>query len=86
MNTYAVNIVENIEELPLAKIKIQTEKNNIDLIFFKTKDNKYFAKYDFMTPPNGKHIEFFARYVKDKFFEINEKDWENIKNDTIGAE
>ena len=47
---------------------------------YKTKDNKYFAKYEFINLANGKHIEFFSKYINNKYLEINKSDMENIIN------
>jgi len=82
LNIYALNIVDNIDAKKIGEIHIVAENyNELKLVFYK-KDDKYYARYEFIMSPQGKHLEFFARYVADKYLEISPQSWEKIKNDT----
>ena len=83
LNTYAIDVVEKIDSDTFATIKIKTEKNDVDLLFYKTDDDKYYVRYEFAPNLAGKHIEFFAEHIKNKFLEISKDDWKRIENDTI---
>ena len=86
LNIYFTNIVENIDAKEIDRIHIISENNNdFNIVFYKTSDNKYFIKYEFVNYPNGKHIEFFAKYIQNKYLEITEEDWKRIK-DAISGE
>jgi hypothetical protein len=83
LNLYFVDIKDNIEAKKIAEMQIIAEKlNNINLVFYKTDDNKYYVQYEFIGKPTGKHLEFFADYVKDKYLEISQDTWDKIKDDT----
>lgn len=87
LNSEILSVVENIKAQKKGLIKLDVENNNfINLVFYQTADNKYYMQYNFVTPPHGHHLEFFAPYVKDKYLEISKETWEKIKNDTIKAE
>lgn len=83
LNTYYTNIQEDITgEKQLAEIEINAEYGNLlNLVFYKTGDDRFFVKYDFLKAPNGKHIEFFEKYVRGKYLEISQETWEKLKND-----
>ena len=85
LNCYILNdVVDDIKAHRIGEIKLDIENNNfINLLFFKTKDNKYYVQYQFVNKPHGAHLEFFAQYVKDKYLEISKESWELLKNDTI---
>ena len=84
LNLYIVNIVADIDVQKIAEMKLDVENNNfITLNFYKSGDNKYYIKYDFIAPPQGKHLEFFADAINGKYAEISEETWEKIKDDTI---
>ena len=64
LNMYFISINNNIEANEIDKIHIISENNNdLNLVFYKSNDNKYFVKYNFINLPNGKHLEFFAKYI-----------------------
>lgn len=81
LNTYIIDIKDNVNAEEIDKIHILSENNNdFNIVFYKTKDNKYFAKYEFINLANGKHIEFFSKHINNKYLEINKSDMENIIN------
>lgn len=82
LNVYYQSISENIKGKKLANLEISAEHNNlVDLIFYESNDGKYYVQYEFLKAPNGKHIEFFEKYVRGKYLEISKETWEKIKND-----
>lgn len=83
LNNYIVDITDKIEAKKIAEMQIIAENsNNINLDFYKSDDGKYYIQYNFIAKPNGKHLEFFAGFIKNKFAEISEETWENLKDDT----
>lgn len=81
LNTYYQNIVEGVKVEKLSSLRIKAEYNNLlDIVFYKTSDGKYFVQYVFLTQPNGKHIEFFEKYVRGKFLQISKETWKEIEN------
>ena len=84
LNSHLLTAQDNIEARELGKIRLFVENNNeLDLTFYKTKTENIFVKYSFLKEPNGHHLEFFADYVKDKYFEISQHDWELLHNDIL---
>ncbi len=82
LNTKILAVSSDIKAEKDFSINIKIENNNeTELEFFKTSDNKYYAKYYFIKMPNGKHLEFFEKYIKGKYLEISKENWEKIKND-----
>lgn len=86
LNTHFQSIV-SADDIPtkqeIGKITLKVEYNNLlNLIFYKSSDNKYVVTYDFLKTPQGKHLEFFAPYVQNKYLEISEENWNKI-NDLI---
>lgn len=82
LNVYYQSISENIKGKKLANLEISAEHNNlVDLVFYQSDDGKYYVQYEFLKAPNGKHIEFFEKYVRGKYLEISKETWEKIKND-----
>ena len=53
-----------------------TDTNYID---FYQKEQSIYLKYTFNQPINSQHLQFFAGYAKDVFFEIPVESWELIK-------
>lgn len=83
LNLYYIDVKEKVEAKRIAELKIDVENNNyITLAFYKTLDNKYYVQYEFLTAPKGKHLEFFAHYVGNKYLEISQETWDKIKDDT----
>ena len=84
LNSYAEKIVDTIEGKKVFEIKISAENdNNVTLLFYKSeKNNKYYVQYDFGQTISGKHLEFFAQYVKGKYLEISADAWEKIYDNT----
>ena len=84
LNLYIIGVADNINAKQIGEIKFDIENNNfINLVFYKTADNKFYVQYQFVTKPNGAHLEFFAQFVKNKYLEISEETWESLKNDII---
>lgn len=84
LNLYLENVFDKVNAEKIAELNIKSENNNfINLLFYKSKDNRYYVQYDFINKPHGKHLEFFAKYVKDKYLEISQETWDKIKDDTI---
>lgn len=84
LNSNILSVTEQIKAQKKGIIKLDVEDNNfVNLEFYQTTDKKYYLKYDFVTPPHGHHLEFFAPYVTDKYLEISEETWDKIKNDSI---
>lgn len=84
LNLFIIGVENNISATPIGMIKLDIENNNfINLVFFKTKDNKYYMQYHFVTEPKGTHLEFFANFVKNKYMEISKESWDLLKDDTI---
>ena len=83
LNIHTIGIEEKIEANELGKIDIVAENGDSTLLFYKTKDDRYFVKFEFSNKLENKHINFFEKHVKDLFLEINKEDWEKIKNDVI---
>lgn len=82
LNTKILSIVKSIQATEVFSMDIISENNNnIKLRFFETPEHKYYVKYDFIKPPHGKHLEFFAPYVKEKYVEISKESWDTLKND-----
>ncbi len=84
LNSDIISVTDKIDAQKQGTIKLDIENNNyINLDFYKTTDKKYYIRYNFVTPPHGHHLEFFASYIKNKYLEISKKTWENLKDDTI---
>lgn len=84
INIHFSDIVLDIDAQNIGKINIVSENNNeIELLFYKTKDDKIYIKYNFINLPNGNHLEFFAKFIKNKYLKIEKSDWEKIKDDII---
>ncbi len=88
LNTYVKDYVGDIGEAEsLGFIDIDAENDNhVKLEFYKTNDNRYFVKYNFIGTINSKHLEIFANSVKDGYLEITKEDWELLKDDRVGKE
>ena len=72
LNVYYKSISENIKGKKLANLEISAEHNNlVDLVFYQSDDGKYYVQYEFLKAPNGKHIEFFEKNVRRKYFYIS---------------
>lgn len=81
LNSYYSNIGEKVEAVKLASVQIKAEYNNLlDIVFYKSSDDKYFVEYVFLTQPSGKHLVFFEKYVRGKFLQISKETWKDIKN------
>lgn len=84
INTTIIDVKDDVDGKLEGKITINAENSNdVELLFYSTKDNKFFVKYKFLADINGKHLKFFADSIKDKFVEISEDDWKKLKNDII---
>ncbi|MBR5599145.1 MAG: hypothetical protein IKW39_03795, partial [Alphaproteobacteria bacterium] len=85
LNIYTIGFVKNIDTPEyLGNINVKSENdNNVKLVFYKNKDNRFFVKYDFLLPAKGKHLETFEKYIKEGFLEITKEDWELLKDDVI---
>ena len=87
LNIYAKGYEDNIDAEYLGFIGIEAENdNNIKLDFYKTNDDRYFVKYNFIGTINSKHLEFFVNNIRDGFLEITKEDWDLLKDDRIGKE
>ena len=83
LNSYYTDIEEKSKASKLASVQIKAEYNNLlDIVFYKSSDDKYFIEYVFLTQPYGKHLMFFEKYVRGKFLQISKEFWEEIKNVT----
>lgn len=83
LNNYIIGQKDNVDAKKIAEIQIIAEnQNNINLVFYKSKDDEYYVRYDFIAKPTGKHLEFFANHIKGKYLQISEKTWEELKDDT----
>ena len=83
LNLYTIGISDKVDAQKIANLYIFSENdNNIDLTFYKSEDGKYYVQYVFASKPNGKHLEFFANSVKDKYLEISPQTWEALRDDT----
>lgn len=83
LNSYYTDIEEKSKASKLASVQIKAEYNNLlDIVFYKSSDDKYFIEYVFLTQPYGKHLMFFEKYVRGKFLQISKEVWEEIKNVT----
>ncbi len=86
LNTMILASTDNIEGKQIAVLDIYSENDNhIKLSFYETSENKYYVTYDFVKSPQGKHLEFFASYIKGKYLEISQDSWKELKNDIIGT-
>ena len=84
LNHYIIGVSENVDAQKLGEIKFDIENNNfINLLFYKSADDKFYVRYQFVTKPKGTHLEFFAKFIKDKYLEISKETWEIFKNDII---
>lgn len=80
LNTPFTNTLDNNEKLnKIGSIKLKTEHNNVIDIDFYQKEQSIYLKYTFNQPINSQHLQFFAGYAKDVFFEIPVESWELIK-------
>ena len=83
LNIFVINVVDFIDATNLGYISIVTENDDdIKLSFYKTNDNKYFVRYDFINNITNNHLFEYYTSVNGKYLEITESDWEKIKNDT----
>lgn len=83
LNTQILSIQKDPTVHKLATFNIIVEnENNFELSFYKSKTNKYYAKYNFIKKPNGSHLQFFVPFIEGKYLEISKESWEKIKNDT----
>ncbi len=71
------------KEKKLGHINIYAEDNLTARLDFYKSENKYYVKYIFEGEELNKHILFFKPYADKYYFEIKEKDWENILNANI---
>lgn len=84
LNIDVINIVDAIDAEKIGVIKLDIENNNfVNLIFYRTLDNKYYVAYDFVAKPQGQSLEFFASQMQNKYFEISPQEWDTIKDDII---
>jgi ABC-2 type transport system permease protein len=85
LNTQIQTISKNIDNTEeYGKITVEAENNNkFSLVFYKTSDNKYFAKFEFLTIPTGNHLVFFEKYIKNSYLEISKTSWEKLHNDIV---
>ncbi len=87
-----MNLVKNLLNTPILSIKpeingkeilslniISENNNNIKMNFYETPDQKYFVQYDFIKKPQGRHLEFFASYIKNKYAEISAQSWKEFQ-------
>lgn len=82
LNTQILSVEQNVTAEKSFSVTIFVENNNeIKIDFYITAEQKYYAKYNFITQPRGKHLIFFESYIKDKYLEISKQAWEKIKND-----
>lgn len=82
LNTKILAVKSDVLAQKSFSVTTEIENNNeIELEFFETSDNKYYAKYYFIKMPKGKHLEFFEKYINGKYLEISKNNWEKIKND-----
>ena len=86
LNTFYISLAEDVQGLKvLTELKIDAEYgNSVTLVFYKNQDGKYFVKYNFLAVPSGKHLEFFEKYVRNKYLEISKESWEKIKDGIDG--
>ncbi|MBQ8751259.1 MAG: Gldg family protein [Alphaproteobacteria bacterium] len=82
LNIKINNVLDEISGSKIAKLNFKSENDDVELLFYKTDDDKFFVKYNFLTTV-GKDLELFASSITDKYLEISKDDWEKIKNDTI---
>lgn len=83
LNTYFKNIYSEVNAEKFGSIDIKAENNNrVDLVFYKSSDNRYFVKFELLNAANGRHLQFFSKYIDGKYLEISQQAWEKLKNDT----
>ncbi len=83
LNISITNVVDNIEGKEFAKLTFKTENNDVELLFYKSDDDKIFVKYNFLTTTSEKNLDLFIGSVRNKFLEISTDDWNKIKDDTV---
>lgn len=66
----------------LLSLDIKAEQGNKFKLNFYKDNERFWVQYDFDNKIRGKHLQFYAPYVKDHFLEISAKNWELIKNAT----
>ena len=64
----------------LLSLDIKAEQGNKFKLNFYKDNERFWVQYDFDNKIRGKHLQFYAPYVKDHFLEISAKNWELIKN------
>ncbi len=74
----AVSEIQNKKKLETFKITAENDLN-ATLEFYQSQ-NKYFVKYIFNGEDLNKHIRLFKENAEKYYFEIDQTDWENIKN------
>ena len=85
LNTPFTSSVTELENPELIKeLALKTEDDNEIVLKFYESNSKVWMQYDFKQPLAGKHLQFFAPYVKDRFLEIDTKNWEAINNASKG--
>ena len=82
MNIHFVNVGHINDVQKLGQIAILTEYNDkVEVNFYKSKDGRYFVRYDLVTTPNNLHLTDFHNRLSGKYLEIKETDWDIIKDD-----
>ena len=85
LNTPFISISAKLENSKLIKeIVLKAEDDNEVVLNFYESNSKIWLQYNFKQPLEGKYLQFFAPYVKDRFLEIDTKNWEAINNASKG--
>lgn len=81
LNTPFYSSVPELENpKKLLDLQIMAEYDNQIKISFYKYAEKFWVKYEFERPAQGKHLQFYEPYVMGRFLEISATDWEQIKN------
>ena len=81
LNTPFISTADKLEKTKeLSKSNLKVEDGNEVMLQFYESENNIWVKYSFIKEPYGKHLAFFAPYAKDKYFEITNEKWEQIKD------
>ena len=85
LNTPFISISSELEKPKLIKeLTLKAEDNNEVILDFYESNSQIWLKYNFKQPLEGNYLQFFAPYVKDRFLEIDTKNWEAINNASKG--
>lgn len=81
LNTTFVSARQNLQnKKSVGRLEIRNEDNDLTTINFYEAQNKIYATYRFEEPVQNNYLAFFAHQSDGVYFEVDDKQWESIKN------